>query len=96
MPYSTQELIDAREAAQSLLDRLGLEAYLFEVEPRDDAFGLHVECAAEGDTWERVQFPVEVDRLRATRYDDIAAAQLLADWQQALASCKSSETRPGE
>lgn len=91
MPYSTRELIDAREAAQSLLDRLGLDAYLFEVEPRDGAVGLRVECAAEGGAWERIEFPVVADRLHATRYDEIAAAQLLADWQQALASCKSSE-----
>lgn len=53
MTLSIAELARAREATTELLDELGLDAYLFEVEPRDGQWQLKVDCAiaAEG-AWE--------------------------------------------
>ncbi len=55
---SSRELALAREAVAAVLDRLGLAAYLFEVEPlAGDGWRLRLECAVgeprEG--WERVE-----------------------------------------
>ena len=36
MSISTLELAEARESAKSILEELQLDAYIYEVEPRDD------------------------------------------------------------
>lgn len=87
MPLSSAELIQAREAAAELLEELGLDAYLFEIEPRDGQWELRVECAIE-EGWETVVLPVPKALLLTGRDDAAARQQLLTDWRERLAACK--------
>lgn len=87
MPLSSADLIQAREAAAELLEELGLDAYLFEIEPRDGQWELRVECAIE-EGWENVVLPVPKALLLAGRDDVDARQQLLTDWRERLAACK--------
>lgn len=47
MRLSEKELNEARDTVQTLLEQLGLAAYLFEVEPRTDHWEVRVECAPD-------------------------------------------------
>ncbi|MDX1251097.1 MAG: hypothetical protein IDH49_02345 [Gammaproteobacteria bacterium] len=87
MPTSITELAAAKGAAAALLDELGLEAYLFEVEPREGQWELRVECAVEAG-WESVMLPVDKPKLLASREDAAVHAELLAAWRERLAACK--------
>ena len=58
MPISTDDLLQAREAARTLLERLGLEAYLLEVESRDEQWELRVECVVS-DGWQPTTFAIQ-------------------------------------
>lgn len=87
MPLSSTELIQAREAAAELLEELGLDAYLFEVEPRNSQWELRVECAIE-EGWETMTLSVPKVLLLAGRNDAAARQRLLTDWRERLAACK--------
>ena len=87
MPISTDELLKAREAARALLDELGLSAYVFEVEPREDQWELRVECAVD-EGWQRSTFPVDKTLLLACMQDRRARERLLADWDKHLVACR--------
>ena len=49
MPLSTVEIAKARDTANKILDELLLDAYVFELEPRDDVWELTIECACDVD-----------------------------------------------
>jgi hypothetical protein len=84
---STLELAQVREVVTSLLDELCLDAYLFEVEPREGQWEVTVECAvAEG--WERVRLTADKVLLLQGMDDGDARARLLGDWRAALSGCK--------
>lgn len=87
MPISISELAQAREATAQLLEALGLEAYLFEVEPRDGEWEVKVECVIE-EGWGTVILPVEKELLLASHKDAIAHQRLLNEWRIKLAACK--------
>ncbi len=63
---SARELAGARERVAGALDRLGLAAYLFEVEPQPSGtWCLRIECALDGEgAWERVELPVPREALQ--------------------------------
>ena len=46
MPVSINDLALAREAVSKVLEELQLDAYIFEVEPREGQWEIRVECAA--------------------------------------------------
>lgn len=83
MQLSTAELAQARDTVQGLLDQLGLNAYLFEVEPRAGHWEVRVECAPNGG-WHSSVLNVEEDWLAACRVDPGARSALLAEWRKRL------------
>lgn len=87
MSISIVELATAKEAVSALLDDLGLEAYLFEIEPGDRRWEVRLECAIEPG-WESVMLPVDKLKLLASREDAAVHAELLAAWRERLAACK--------
>jgi hypothetical protein len=87
MNLSAHTLTDATEAAGALLEALGLEAYLFEVEPRENTWEMRVECA-HGGGWQSIVLPLDVDALLASRMDETARARLVEEWRQRLAACR--------
>lgn len=87
MNISTQALTQAKEATAGLLEQLGLEAYLFEVEPREGPWEIHVDCAL-ADGWQSLTLPVDVARLLGTRSDETLRSQVLNDWRERFAACR--------
>ncbi len=90
MPATSTELMAAKEATAILLEQIGLEAYLFEIEPRDGRWQLKVDCAIE-DGWQAVTLAVDKGLLLASRTDAAARRQLLAQWQVRLSECKVTQ-----
>lgn len=86
MPLSTMELAEARQAVSDLLEQAGLDAYLFEVEPRQGHWELRLECAIP-DGWQTLVLPVDKDSLLASRKDDDARRRLIDNWREQWA-CK--------
>lgn len=87
MNVSTTELTNARSAAQRLLESLGLEAYLYEVEPGEGGgWTLTLECATN-DGWQRLSWEVEKDELLRSGGDEAARERLAAELSQHVAAC---------
>ncbi len=90
MTLSIAELSQAKETVSMLLEQLGLEAYLFEVEPRPGQWEVRVECATETG-WGLVSIEIEKQRLLASL--DLAGKDrvLLEEWRKKLTDCKSNK-----
>ena len=87
MALSTTELAQIREVVSKLLDELALEAYLFEVEPREDLWELNVECAIENG-WESFRLKVNRDYFQHGADDAVFHRLLIDEWREALSACK--------
>lgn len=85
---TTRDLAQTKEAVTSLLEQLDLSAYLFEVEPRDDGtpWEVRIDCEAQGG-WQSLSLPIDADRLLRAVTEESARAEMLSEWQTALASC---------
>jgi len=87
MAVSGKELDQARAVTESLLEELGIEAYLFEVEPLEGAWGVRLECAvAEG--WQTHYLTVPAGRLLALPQDPEDRRALLSEWEAELGDCR--------
>lgn len=93
MYITTRALTEANEATAGLLDQLGLDAYLFEVEPREGPWEVHVDCAL-GDGWQSLTLPVDMTRLLDTRSNEALRLQVLKDWRARLAACRYPTNAP--
>ena len=87
MTLSMTELAEIREIVGKLLDQLQLEAYLFEVEPKEDQWEINVECAVEDGNWETVRLTANKDILIHGANDAVMHQVLLDNWGEALAAC---------
>lgn len=88
MSISMNELVQVREVTRKILDELQLDAYLFEVEPREGQWEIKVECAIN-EGWETVMLGVKKDLLLRGIDDAVAHQLLLDDWREALSACLS-------
>lgn len=89
MTLSVSELAAAREQVADLLNELGLEAYLFEIEPGPGRWQLTVECAIDArDRWERVTFAIAQQEFDAALSAAPARHALLAELRERLSACK--------
>ncbi len=86
MQVSTSELARAREVVSKLLEELDLDAYLFEVEPREGQWEIRVECAV-ADGWATCLLTAEKEYLLRGTDDAISHQLLLDNWREALSSC---------
>lgn len=87
MATSTDELLRATEAARALLEDLGLEAYVFEVEPREEQWELRVDCAVDSG-WQSTTFAIDKQPLLRSQQDIGVRDQLLSQWREHLVACK--------
>ena len=92
MAISTLELAKARESASTILEELQLDAFIYEVQPRDDVWELTIECACEVDGgWETVVLQVP-KRMLLDGFDDDKVKQQLTEYcKKMLADCKLRE-----
>lgn len=88
MEVSTEELRRAKEAAEDLLEEMGLAAYLYEVEPTSGQWMVRVECAVSDGGWQSVELPVDKDQLLSAAGDARIRAALLEDWGGELEDCR--------
>jgi hypothetical protein len=89
MPLSMIDLAQARDAMAGLLDEIGLEAYLFDIQPKNGQWELKVECALEArEGWERIIVAVPGDILLASRHDPAAHEHLAGLLREKLIDCK--------
>ena len=89
MALSVSELAQAREITSELLDELGLQSYLFEVEPCDEQWELKVDCALDRNgAWESVSLPVPKDMLLASREDAAIHQRIVSAWRNRLVARK--------
>jgi len=89
MLWSATQIATAREAVSSLLEELGLAAYVFAIEPQEGQWQLKIECGiAEG--WETVTVPLDVQTLLASRTQAEVRKNLLRTWGAKLAACRRS------
>ncbi len=97
MNPDTFTFINARDAADRLLESVGIEAYLFEVEPDGNAWHLTVECATE-DGWQRLALDVDGAELLASCSDHAAFGRLEDHLRARLRACRQtaaqSSSRP--
>ena len=87
MTLSMTELAEIREVVSKLLNQLKLDAYLFEVEPKEDQWEINVECAVGDDTWETVRLTAKKDILFHGPDDAVMHEALFDNWSEALSSC---------
>lgn len=91
MPLSIAQLAQARERCAELLEELGLEAYLYEIEPREGLWELRIDCAlTRPGTWESTSLPVAAEALLAASEGSAARQQLLSEWRRHLSACKQN------
>lgn len=88
MPFSIEELASAREVVAVLLDELGLEAYLFDVEPGEHDWVVEIECATDA-AWQRVSLPLDRETLRQCGQPGSARQRILRQWAARLEACRT-------
>ena len=76
----------AKAAVATLLEGLGLAAYLYAVEARDGRWAIVVECAHDAG-WKRVTLEAGAELIAAIRGDAEARATLMCDWREHLGDC---------
>ncbi len=96
MILSHVELARAREVVSAMLEQLGLETYLFEVEPREGLWELRVECATAAGEWQSIAIPLDHAELTASLSDDAARNSVLAKLAAHVAACKCARAMPGD
>lgn len=90
MELSAEELARMRVNVTSLLDELGLESFVFDIEPNPEQWEIKIECAT-CDGWATFRLTAESDYLLHGRDDAVAHAVLLDNWRDSLAACKTKE-----
>jgi hypothetical protein len=80
-----------RAAIQSILDELGLQAFVFTYEARDSGSAVHVECATDG-VWQTITLAVDPLDLLASAHDAAVRARVRESWRQRLAACSKGST----
>ena len=95
MNVSTSELTRARNAAERLLESLGLEAYLYEVEPgENESWTLILECAT-GDGWQRLSWAVDKSELLRSLDEDPVREELAAALSRRISATGKANPDPG-
>lgn len=88
MKLSIHEIDQIKDNVRTLLDQIGLDAYLFEVEPSsEEEWAVKIECAMESG-WERQILSASKAALATCHEDPSVRQDLLDHWKDQLSSCK--------
>ncbi len=87
MAMTSSDFIQARLLIDDILEELGLDAYLFEIEPRDGHWELRVECAVE-EGWGNYSVALEEATLHAGFDGEEARNELKQQCRQSLSACR--------
>ena len=86
MAWSVRSFIEAREATERLLTDLGLENYLFDVEPSGDGWDIHLECEAR-QGWKVMRLKLAEQQLENALHDEARRSQLIATLRERFSDC---------
>lgn len=85
---SSVELARSREVIGDMLEQLGLQTYLFEVEPREGMWEVRIECATPEGQWQCVTITFDPAQLNASLHDSLAREQVLAQLATHVGGCR--------
>ncbi len=80
------DIRSTREAAERLLDELGLSGYTYTVEQKEEGWVLRVECDT-GDGWQDSEFSVDPHELAASMNDPVVRERLRKAWEPHFRAC---------
>ena len=86
MTPSMTELAQARDVVRRVLEELQLDAYLYEVEPREGQWEVKVECPTDAG-WETCRLTADKEYLLRGVDDAVVHEVLIDNWREALADC---------
>lgn len=89
MEWTIRTFVAARDAAERVLEELGLGTYLFEVEPREDGWEVRVECQGR-EGWKVTRVPVERETLERSLHDGRVRARLLEAFRERIGTCSAT------
>jgi hypothetical protein len=88
MALAIQDLAQAREVLAGLLEDLGIDASLFEVEPQEGHWKLTIECATRDGGWETINMSIDKDHLMRGDDDAVVHEFLVDELRDRLSECK--------
>lgn len=91
MAIAGRDLERATRATEVLLEELGLEAYVYEVEPRDGPWEVVVECPITGGGWQTVTIEASLEQLLSSLDEAEVRQSLVRQWAQRFTACARTE-----
>lgn len=82
-----------RVAVERVLDEMGLHAYTYTIEARENGWTLRIECAIDGGC-QQALFPVDPKVLSASVADPAIRAALRKRWEPRLRACRRRVASP--
>ena len=86
MPPLAQDIRNARQAVELVLEEIGVRGFVYTVEQKEDGWMLSVECATDGE-WQAASWRVDPAELNASLGDAGIREKLRADWEPRLRTC---------
>jgi hypothetical protein len=86
MPPLAQDIRNARQAVELVLEEIGVRGFVYTIEQKEDGWMLSVECAADGD-WQSARWRVDPAELGASLRDAAIREKLRAEWEPRLRAC---------
>ncbi len=87
MTTTSSDFIQARLLIDEILDELGIDAYLFEIEPHDGQWQLKVECAVD-EGWGSFSVALDETKVYAGFNGDTARNEIKEQCRQSLIACR--------
>lgn len=89
MAMTSSDFIQARLLISDILDELELDAYLFEIEPRNGHWELKVECAVD-EGWGSYCVALDEKKLHAGFDGGAARSELKTQCREGLKECRKN------
>lgn len=86
------DIRNARDAVERLLEAMGLNAFTYTVEQKIHGWTLRVECATDAG-WQEATLHVDPHELIASMTDAGVRAQLRTNWEPHLRACAKRTSR---
>jgi hypothetical protein len=85
MASFAKDLRSARATVERVLHEIGVEDYVYTVEPKESGWSLRVEYPVH-DGWQETRVPLDRDELRASTHDSDARRRLRNAWRPHFAA----------
>src|SRR5512147_50417 len=95
MTGTAPDIRSAREAAERMLEELGLDAFVYTVEAKEGGWDLRIDCATD-EGWQTAELAVDPAELAASLADARLREALRSRWAAHLGACvKRPAQTPG-